>query len=78
MVRQFMAGLAVICAAADIIWIIHTAPSVWSGIWAAQEKWFDSFNVVHFVAEIIFISPALIAIYWRDRRREKVRATAKW
>lgn len=44
-------GFMVLCAAVDIASIVLTAPSIWSGIWAAQEKWFDPFNVVHTTAE---------------------------
>jgi hypothetical protein len=33
-------GFAAILALLDIATIVVTAPSIWSGIWAAQEKWF--------------------------------------
>jgi hypothetical protein len=41
-------GFAAFLGVIDIGWTIITAPTIWSGIWMAQEKWFDPFNVVHF------------------------------
>jgi len=60
-----------IMAAADIITIIIGAPTTWSGILAAQEKWFDPFNVMHFVSEIIVLSPAIGAYLWREKLRNR-------
>jgi hypothetical protein len=62
-------AFAGVLAVIDIGSIIVAAPTVWSGIWAAQEKWFDPFNVMHFTAEIIFVSPAIGAILLRDKLR---------
>lgn len=62
---SFFAALAVL----DIAWIIWTAPSLWLGLLAAQAKWFDPFNIIHWLAELIVLSPAIGAILWRDRRR---------
>jgi hypothetical protein len=64
-------GFAVLCAVADIIWIIIHAPSVWIGIGAVQEKWFDPFNIVHWIAEFIFLSPAIGAAFLREHLRGK-------
>jgi hypothetical protein len=64
-------GFVVVCAVADIIWITMNAPSVWSGIGAVQEKWFDPFNIMHWIAEFIFVSPAFGAWYLREYLREK-------
>jgi hypothetical protein len=64
-------GFAVFLMVIDIVRIIITAPAIWSGIWMAQEKWFDPFNSVHFIAELIFVSPGVGAILLRDKLRER-------
>jgi hypothetical protein len=70
-------GFVLLCMVVDIATIVYTAPSIWSGIWAAQEKWFDPFNVVHFIAEVIFVSPAIGAFFWRERLRKRVAASVE-
>ena len=67
-------AFVLLCMVVDIATIVHTAPSIWSGIWAAQEKWFDPFNVVHFVAEAIFALPAFGAFVWREKLRKRIAA----
>ena len=67
-----MGSLAVVLAAVDVVSLVATAPSWWSGILAVQEKW-SPFNVVHFTAELIFLSPAIGAFIWQERRRERNR-----
>ena len=52
-------GFAATLATIDIIRLVITAPSLWSGILAAQEKWFNPFNIVHVAADLIFLSPAI-------------------
>jgi hypothetical protein len=64
-------GFALFLMIVDVSWIITHAPTLWNGILAAQEKWFNPFNIVHFIAEVIFLSPAIGAFMWREKRRER-------
>jgi hypothetical protein len=64
-------GFAAALAVLDILRIIGTAPNLWAGIVGAQEQWFGPTNVFHWFAEIIFLSPAIGALMWRERRRER-------
>ena len=50
--------------------IIRTAPSFWGGRSAIQDE-FSPFNVVHYLTVGIFLSPAALAILWRDKCRER-------
>lgn len=53
------ASFALFLMIVDVSWIITHAPTWWSGILAAQAKWFNPFNFVHLIAEGIFLSPAI-------------------
>jgi hypothetical protein len=64
-------GIAVFLAIIDIAWIVSHAPTVWSGILAAQAKWFDPLNFVHWAVELSFLSPAIGAYLWREKRRSR-------
>ena len=64
-------GFAIFLAVIDIAHIVYTAPSIWTGIGDAQDKWFNPFNIVHFVAEMIFLSPAIGAFMWREKLKER-------
>jgi NADH:ubiquinone oxidoreductase subunit 3 (subunit A) len=69
-------AFALLCMIVDVI--IFTAPSIWSGSESATDKWLP-LNVVHFIVGLtivglIFVWPGLLALNWRDRRREKVKA----
>ena len=64
-------GFALFLMIVDIFWILTHAPSLWSGILAAQEQWFDPFNFRHIISEAIFLSPAVGALFWRQKRRSR-------
>jgi hypothetical protein len=68
-------SFAFLCMVADITMIIYTAPSIWNGYEAEMDKW-STLNVMHFIVGLIivgliFLWPGLLALHWRDRRREK-------
>lgn len=46
------------------------------GLWMAQgwskvQEIYSPFNIINFVFELLLLSPALGALYWRDQRRRK-------
>jgi hypothetical protein len=52
--------------------------TLWAGIVAAITMiWdiFDPFNIRHFIAEVIFLSPAFGAWMWLEKRRSGTRHT---
>jgi hypothetical protein len=68
-------AFALLCIVAPTI--IYTARSIWSSE-AAMDKW-SPLNVVHFIVGLtivglIFVWPGLLALNWRDHRREKAKA----
>jgi hypothetical protein len=65
-------AFALLCMVADIAIIIYTAPSRYG---AAMDKW-SPLNVIVglIVVGLIFVWPGLLALQWRDRRREKAKA----
>ena len=67
-------GFAAVCAFAKIIEAALLASTWYGSIGAAVTTlWdmFDPFNIKHFVAELIFLSPALGAFWWREKRKER-------
>jgi hypothetical protein len=46
------------------------AKSFWDGCTQVWET-FDPFNVGNYAVELAVLSPALIALYWRDNRRTR-------
>lgn len=62
-------GLIVLLNVAAIIGFFATAPSFWAGIARVQET-YSPFNVVNWIVEVISLSPALAAMWWRDKRRK--------
>jgi uncharacterized membrane protein YhaH (DUF805 family) len=71
-------AFALLCMVVDISMIIYTAPSIWSGVEAGADKWSPS-KAMHFIVGLIivgliFLWPGLLALRWRDRRREKTKA----
>ena len=71
-------AFALLCMGADIAVIIYTASSTLSGYEVVMDKW-SPLNVMHFIVGLIivgliFLWPGLLALRWRDRRREKTKA----
>ena len=52
---------------AAIIGFMSVAPTVWAGIGTIQEV-YSPFNVWNWLLELLALSPALVAIWWRERR----------
>ena len=55
-----------------IIIMLITSPTLWDGFVRVRDT-YQPFNIWNYIAEVIALSPALLAIYIRDRMREKRR-----
>lgn len=66
---NFWSALALFLMVVDILAIIHHSDWWLTGVVAAADKWFNPLNVVHLIAEMIFVSPAFGAYLWREKRR---------
>jgi hypothetical protein len=58
----FLANLAA------IIGFLVTAPTLGDG-WAQVSKTYGPLNVVNLLVEVVVLSPAIAAAYWRDKLR---------
>ena len=56
-----------------IIGFVLVAPTLWAELGKIQET-YSPFNVWNWLAEVISLSPALGAMVWRDRRRNRTLA----
>jgi hypothetical protein len=52
--------------------MIVAAPTFWSGVAQVSA---EPFNIKFCITLILFLSPALAAIWWRDKRRERDRTS---
>lgn len=59
---------ALLVNAAAVIGMFLSAETFWAG-WKQFTQTYSPFNVANVFMELILLSPALGAIYWRDRRR---------
>jgi hypothetical protein len=69
-------GLAIVLLIVKVVEATLHASTSWGGIAIGITTiWdmFDPFNLQHFIAEAIFISPAFGAYLWREKRRNKGR-----
>src|SRR6267378_1836044 len=49
------------------------AATFWDGLTRVREV-YSQFNVANFIMEVVSLSPALGAMYWRNRRRAAMKA----
>jgi hypothetical protein len=66
-------ALALAIEAFDIARLMSNALTWGSGLQAVQHKWFG----IQSLAELVLISPALGAYYWREKRRQRIQRQAK-
>jgi len=55
---------------ADFTGIMRRAPTIWSGVSGILDE-ISPTNYKLFITLLIFLSPALLALWWRERRRRK-------
>jgi hypothetical protein len=70
----FINGWFVVAALVNITAIIGLfigAGGFWTG-WLRVTHTFSPFNFINWVAELVLLSPALAAIYWREKRANRV------
>src|ERR1700732_1635502 len=60
--------LVLLANIAAIVGFFLGAVTVWEG-WMRVKETYSPFNISNFVMEMVVLSPALGALYWRDRRR---------
>lgn len=60
-------GLAILVNLVAVVSIIYFAPTFWEGVDKVAEI-FNPFNVFNLAMEILLLSPALLALWWRDAR----------
>jgi hypothetical protein len=68
-------GLAIVLLILKVVEAMLHASTLWSGIaTGVTTLWdtFDPFNLRHFIAELVFLSPAFGAYLWREKLRNKV------
>jgi hypothetical protein len=63
-------ALVFIANLAAIIGFLVGAPTFWDG-WAQVSKTYGPLNLVNLLVEVVVLSPAIAASYWRDRLRAK-------
>ena len=63
-------GLIMALNAIAIVGMFANAESFWAGVARVRET-YSPFNVANFLVELIVLSPAIIAYWWRERRRER-------
>ncbi len=61
-------ALVVLANVAAIVGFFVGAATFWDG-WKRIMETYSPFNVAIFIMEVVSLSPALGAMYWRDRRR---------
>src|SRR5260370_42698813 len=61
-------ALVVLANVASIVGSFVGAATFWDG-WKRIMETYSPFNVANFIMEVVSLSPALGAMYWRDRRR---------
>jgi hypothetical protein len=60
--------LVLLANVAAVVGFFLGAATVWDG-WMQVKETYSPFNISNFVMEMVSLSPALGALYWRDRRR---------
>ena len=63
-------GLVFLANLAAIIGFLVGAPTFWEG-WAQVSKTYGPLNLVNLLVEVVVLSPAIAAAYWRDRLKAK-------
>jgi hypothetical protein len=66
-IRSWLA-LVLLANVAAIVGFFLLAATAWDG-WRQVRETYNPYNISNFVAEMVSLSPALGALYWRDRRR---------
>jgi hypothetical protein len=61
-------ALVVLANVAAVVGFFVVAATFWDG-WKRVTETYSPFNVANFIMEVVSLSPALGAMYWRDRRR---------
>jgi hypothetical protein len=64
--------IAVLANIAAIVGFIVSAHSLSSGLTQVLDT-YSPFNIINFLAELALFSPAMGAMYWRDKRRASKR-----
>lgn len=67
-------ALAILVNVIAIAGFIMGAPTIGEG-WARVQDIYSPFNVINYILELVLVSPALGAYFWRERRRKKVPPT---
>ena len=60
--------LVLLANVAAVVGFFMGAATFWDGLTRVRET-YSPFNISNFVMEMVVLSPALGALYWRDRRR---------
>lgn len=60
-------GLAILVNLVAVVSIIYFAPTFWDGVGKVAEI-FNPFNVFNMAMEVLLLSPAFIAMWWRSKR----------
>lgn len=63
-------ALAVLVNVVAIVGLFLEAGTFWGGVSSVQET-YSPFNVLNWLLEVILISPAVGAYWWRERRKER-------
>ena len=61
-------ALVVVANVAAVVGFFVGAATFWDGLTRIKEV-YSPFNFANFITEVLSLSPALGAMYWRDRRR---------
>lgn len=49
---------------------VISAPSIWTGLLRVRDE-LNPFNFRYYFTMILLLSPALLAMWWRDKRQQK-------
>jgi type III secretory pathway component EscS len=61
-------GLVFILTMASFAGTMIAAPTFWAGVTAIQDE-LSPFNIKYYLTMAVLLSPALGALWWRDKRR---------
>jgi hypothetical protein len=68
---RFINGWLILVLLANVVAVVGFfvgAATFWDG-WTRVREVYSPFNFTNFIMEVVSLSPALGAMYWRDRRR---------
>lgn len=62
--------LVFVLAMMSVAGLMLAAPSIWAGLLEIRDE-LNPFNVKYYFTLILLLSPALLAMVWRDKRRQR-------